>query len=511
MPGDPIPRGLREPFRLLRLAAGLVPQSLRAEWLREWEAEVWYAARSAASHAAKRRGLEGVLGRLTLLRFAAGALPDAASYWTHSPHRADLLQSLRWRVESPGFCLAALSALIALIVAASGCLPRTHTVLAPLAYRDADRIATVSQGSARFAARYDVPVHWIRLWNQESRLTEGAAVYYWRKEPFQAWPGSSGEVRSMVVSDNFFPLLGARYRGGAEVSQHDLCEDCVLLSSHFARRAFGAEPPPGARLTLGRRSYQVAGVLHPDFWFLSKEIGAWRRASPAYRNSSGSLLNGGAVVRLAPGVSEREAESELREVLEAAGSSPWYSFIDVSPLQRRVRAVFGSFALALSLAAVMVLVSLGLRRSAWRSPRRWRVEDLRRVLFFGTKVLLLVLAVLLAGLEFTRATEINMIGGTDPLTEPVSSYLFLAASLGALTWAVRDQRRRCRVCLRRLGLAAQVGCPGCLLLDWSGTELVCQQGHGMLHVPEVVPCWREPERWTALDESWMVLFARKPS
>jgi hypothetical protein len=32
------------------------------------------------------------------------------------------------------------------------------------------------------------------------------------------------------------------------------------------------------------------------------------------------------------------------------------------------------------------------------------------------------------------------------------------------------------------------------------------EGHGMLHVPEMVSSWQEPDHWTALDKSWMGLF-----
>jgi hypothetical protein len=102
-----------------------------------------------------------------------------------------------------------------------------------------------------------------------------------------------------------------------------------------------------------------------------------------------------------------------------------------------------------------------------------------------------------------------MTGGTDLWAEPLSTWLFLMTSMGVLAWSMLDQRRRCRVCLRKLGLAAHVGCPGCLLLNWAGTELVCMDGHGMLHVPEMNASWNEPERWTALDESWVGLFARR--
>jgi len=31
----------------------------------------------------------------------------------------------------------------------------------------------------------------------------------------------------------------------------------------------------------------------------------------------------------------------------------------------------------------------------------------------------------------------------------------------------------------------------------------------MLHVPEMASSWNEPAKWTALDESWLTLFAPK--
>jgi hypothetical protein len=141
--------------------------------------------------------------------------------------------------------------------------------------------------------------------------------------------------------------------------------------------------------------------------------------------------------------------------------------------------------------------------------RRERRYACLRASFFVCKTGLLLIAVLLSGLEFTRATSITMIGGTDALTEPLSTWLFLIACMGVLSWSIYDQRRRCRVCVRRLGLPAHVGCPGCLLLDWAGTEMVCMEGHGMLYVPEMSSSWQDPEKWTTLDDSWQALFARE--
>jgi len=43
-----------------------------------------------------------------------------------------------------------------------------------------------------------------------------------------------------------------------------------------------------------------------------------------------------------------------------------------------------------------------------------------------------------------------------------------------------------RICLRRLGTPIQIGAPGYVLLNWSGTEMVCSEGHGGF-VPSRLP------------------------
>jgi hypothetical protein len=52
-----------------------------------------------------------------------------------------------------------------------------------------------------------------------------------------------------------------------------------------------------------------------------------------------------------------------------------------------------------------------------------------------------------------------------------------------------------------------MGSPGNLFLEWSGTEICCTQGHGVLHVPHLAPSWaEEPDHWIALDDSWQSIF-----
>ncbi len=478
---------------LIRMASLLVPARHREAWRREWEAEIY--------HAALIRGVP----RREVLRFAFGSIRDAFWYRTNRTDRQDLFRDARKRVESASFCLWALGGIIVAIILTSGLLPATRAVLLPLPYRDAGRIATVAQGGPTLATRSGVRADWVGLWQHESKLLDGAAVYVWNEE---ALTGGSFFGRAVVtarVDQNFFPLLGAKTEDGRILNRGDsiLCQDCVLLSRDFWRRS---RLKIGTYITLGGRAYKVSGVLERRFWFLSRDIAIWRLASPQEWRDAGAARVG-AVVRLGSGVSQREADVELQSIIQRAGTPLWSSLVEVSPLQDRVRAVFGSFGLALLLSMVIVVGSLRLQVRQWFRPIG--LADCLGFAFFTLKTGLLLAAVLLSGLEFTRAAAINMIGGTDLLTEPLSTWLFLMASVGVLTWSIHDQRKRCRVCLRRLGLAAQVGCPGCLLLNWAGTELVCVEGHGMLHVPEMVSCWHETDRWTVLDESWMELFAKR--
>ena len=93
---------------------------------------------------------------------------------------------------------------------------------------------------------------------------------------------------------------------------------------------------------------------------------------------------------------------------------------------------------------------------------------------------------------------------------PYSVYLHLATAFSicllGLSWACRDQRQRCPVCLRRVTHAAQVGVASQTFLGWSGTELICAGGHTLLHIPALPTSWFSTQRWLYLDGSWEFLF-----
>jgi hypothetical protein len=455
---------------LIHSASVLVPARLRGEWSREWLAEL---------HFLNSRSV----GDDRLIAFARGAFTDALWHGRNVWDR----EAFAHQAQSAGFCLAALLAAIVFIGSLSGFFSMTRSVLMPLPYRDATRIATVSQRGVALTTRAAVRAAFVPLWQSESKSIEGAASYWWRRDTVQIAPGLTKPVVSARVSENFFPLLGVRMHG---------CDGCVALSYDFWQRELRGLPVTSeTSVVLGGQRYRVAGVLDKGFWFMSRQIEIWQVVPLSSLAAGGA----GAVIRLRPGVTSAEAERDLSATLQKTGLNPWDTLVEVSPLPSRVHAVFGSFGLALALAIVTAMASSRLHFPKWNP---------RGALFFLAKTALLLAVVLLAGLEFTHAPFITMLGGTDLVTEPLSVWLFLLGCTGVLLWSVRDQRARCRVCLRRLGLPTRVGCPGCLLLDWAGTELVCVEGHGMLHVPEMVSCWHEPERWTSLDDSWQGLFER---
>ena len=153
------------------------------------------------------------------------------------------------------------------------------------------------------------------------------------------------------------------------------------------------------------------------------------------------------------------------------------------------------------------LVILGFRtgRSPSAAGAQFR-DKLRWWLFFAGKTMLLQATCFLLALDGTRRLFLASTGEVPRYAGAVSSWFLLVSTVLVLTWSLYDQGRRCHICLKRLSLESYVGVPARLLLGWWGTELVCSEGHGMLHVPEMRASWLEEQHWIQLDDSWKPLF-----
>jgi hypothetical protein len=97
----------------------------------------------------------------------------------------------------------------------------------------------------------------------------------------------------------------------------------------------------------------------------------------------------------------------------------------------------------------------------------------------------------------------------DPFTHDlgytVTMMLFAAFCTGLITWIVRDQRYRCRTCLRKLRMPMATGSwKNMLFLGQPRTEYICVYGHGTLKVPELQLTGETPD-WEPHADIWKEL------
>lgn len=151
-----------------------------------------------------------------------------------------------------------------------------------------------------------------------------------------------------------------------------------------------------------------------------------------------------------------------------------------------------------ALFSAAVLVGAG-RMSIYRQGTRYWA-------FFVLKTVSVMLTVTTVWIEGGAA-----IRGVIPQPIPralfgglILAIVFVAVFAYALLWNFDDQRRRCPVCLRRLAMPVSMG-SWASTLEPVTTELLCDDGHGSLSVPE--SDLGESDRWTSLDASWRELFA----
>jgi len=118
---------------------------------------------------------------------------------------------------------------------------------------------------------------------------------------------------------------------------------------------------------------------------------------------------------------------------------------------------------------------------------RW----INHLLFAALKTSLVLLLTFLLSVCLSRPLYIPLPHAADLL----QILFFVLFALMAVRWSFHDQEQRCKHCLCSLATAARVGRPSHNLLEWTGTEQTCKQGHGRLSVPEIETSWHQYSRW----------------
>lgn len=483
---------------LLRTASLLVPKPERANWYKEWYGEIWHWLHFLAES-----------GRLTshavmeLFRHCWSAFPDAA--W----HRFDQRRTLRAFDEVPRrarFCLGVIGFALLFLVLATGLAPTIRSAFKPLPFSQPDRLAYFSLHGA--FAEYDEQnlFEAARDWSHQTKTAASIAAYSWH--PAALNHGVSDI--SARVSSNFFDVLGTKAALGRAFLPDDptSCPQCIVITHNLWSTEFKSDRNiVGKTISVDSHDKTVIGVLPGNFAFIFPEVSVWLlpQSEVTTKNAADHT---GAILRMAPHATLAQASEEFRHFVKLNPSA----FENAHPqMEAFVARAHQGAKLYLLFTALTLLggILLGSGRLGGAKTHKLKLSvrhTLRWWGFFTVKTLLLLAICLVAALEISGRVSIMLTGSVHPMVGPFSTWLFLVTAMISLSWSLHDQSRRCRLCLNRLGNEASVGMPGYLLLGWWGTELVCADGHGLLHVPEMKSSWQQFDQWVSLDESWKPLF-----
>ncbi|MFT4112816.1 hypothetical protein [Silvibacterium sp.] len=486
---------------LLRAASWLVPAPERADWHAEWAAELWQVA---ASSRTTKLGTDATANRTSPLAFICGAIPDAlylrreasaSSSSTEDPVSHTSSASPQTN-SGPRSYLLTLASICGLIFTLALALPGSRHALLPHHSADAsDLVLITSSGYSHLdqpATRFADYQAW-RISTQ--KLYRELAFYQPQQHRLRIAPHDEASISVFRASNNLFDLLGLAPQSTAHAVNG---QPQLFLSRSLFDRAKGRKfnpgfLEPGTSVELGGRRVIVAGILPDSQWQLPGHADAWLLEDKHSLAETSPLARGYVVAHVRP----EAFPSEHRVMIDGDHRYPCLSLAE---LAHRPGSIF-RFALLLALLALPATLPIPISGTAERT-RRMRIR-LRAWMYFAAKLALIVPLAYAASL----CAAYGFLASDSTAAPCIQLAVAFLALLGLFRWSWQDQRSRCPECLGRLTHPARVGLASRSFLAWSGTELVCTSGHGLLHIPELPTSWFSRPRWLVLDSSWRTLFA----
>jgi hypothetical protein len=496
----PLRRTLLSCQAILWLASWIVPRPQRPEWLHRQTRQLWHW-----THFLAETGQLNRQNKLELARHCWRLFADA--FWIRY-ERGPFLRRMDRQCRAPSTCLALAAALVLIIGLAGGFLPAARSRLSSAISRP-DRVCVITLNGKFRRFRSETLLDLAAVWNG-SKLLDSVAAYSWGP---QSLAGAQRTVPILTarVSPDFFELLGVKAAVGRTLRSDDAqtCKTCIVLSDAIWKLQFkGDARVIGLRIMIDGIERTVIGVLPRNFHLVSSDISAWMLLDPYIPPYSNLAERIGAVGRMKGGATETQVEADLTDLSENAGYVFPASLLSVTSARadmRRSVETYLSFLLLTISCAVWIVYARHADGGLGRPPTTLAARC-RWWMFFVAKSVLLLIATGLLASAIAHWLSARFIGSVSPMVDGLALWLFLVMAVGPLSWSIRDQQKRCRTCLRRLGSAIRIGAPGHVLLNWSGTEMVCSQGHGVLYLPDAHANWLERDRWNTLDDSWAELF-----
>ena len=315
---------------------------------------------------------------------------ERRSFWLESAW-ADVRYAARMLRRSPGFTIVAVLTL-ALGIGANTAIFSVvdFALLRPLPYSSPGRLVYISEFWPRATPVQTVPSPDFANWSDHDQLFDGLAAYGGGAEVNLTSDAGPERVQGVVITSNFFSLLGVRLLRGREfLSEEDSPggRHVTLISQEVWSERFGSDPSLiGRSIKLDGIPYVVVGIVPAGFRFPDDQfkarfflpMGVARAAnwtSPQYFR----LLR--PLARLKRGVTVAQAQAELDTLVArtATQEPPQFSRmrtemeVHVTPLKERLAAparpillMLFSFAGFLLLMCCVNVASLELARGAAR-------------------------------------------------------------------------------------------------------------------------------------------------
>jgi putative ABC transport system permease protein len=379
---------------LIQLIGVIVPRRLRADWRREWEAELRHREELLAEWDRLGWG-----DKLDLARRSTSAFWDAL--WLQ-PKRLEeeMFQDLRYGVRmllrNPGFTTIAVLTLALGIGANTAIFSVVNAVLLKaLPFHDPDRIVMLwTDNPAINLGIHELPPSPVDLieWRRDAKSFEQIAAFRPQAADLSDW-GDPERVGGIQVTANFFSLLGAQPLIGRvfTVDEEQPGRDKVAIISHdLWQRRFGGEANiVGQFITVNRERRAVIGIMPPRFSFprgaempvgygLAPQTDVWlpyaKSAEYWRREDTRDHIQ---IARIKRGVSLATAQAEMSDIARRQektllNNHPGWT-VHLRPLARQVAGqtrpilfvLFGAVGFVLLIACVNV-ANLLLCRSAAR-------------------------------------------------------------------------------------------------------------------------------------------------